>query len=1013
MASANVLITYTGDSTDLKASLNQINQANDELEASAKETATNINNQFKNTGKTIAAAFSSQQVKNALDNLNKESKELTAQLKKLEQEQIALLATGNRLSKAYKDNAAAQSQVKSSLSDVNREMSIFSAQTEQTEGKQKSLTGQLKALKQELALLEQQGKENTAEFEQLLFSAAKLEDQIGDTRERVRVLASDTFKFDAAVGAVQGLTAGFEIAQGAAALFGDENKDLQEIINKTTAVTAIANGVQQLASVVTGQAAAKLGFLSIAKKVYTFATTGATAATKAFRAALVATGVGALVVALGFLVEKLLTTSETSDDAAESLKRLDAANRETAASARAAANERAVAAEKLKGLEEGLSKEATDAAVRRIETDGAIVQAEEDKNKKLEEAKQRYLDEFKKIEDEADVDERTRFGLKQKALESFEKQQADIRQEAVDKTAAINSNARISELEAEKAAAKELEDKRKEAAEKANEAAKKAAQDRLKTIEETIRVELLTEDEAVSERIRLSENLADQQKLDAQQSITDAKLRAATIKRIDAELAAERQKILVEEQKRILDNEINRLQNLEAAGQLEIQQAEELANKRAELAKQEASLLTDPVARANAEKGAEVQLQNDLTTIRFNAAKQQSELELARLALLQKRGDFTIQTEEKIANEQFNLRAEELKKEAAQTKEGQEKLTIDLLNNEADRQQKLAQIRTDGAIKSLEIENLRIEALKVNEQASVDDRIRQIENEASIRRKQIEKELISEEEKNAKIALLDAQTQKAIRDERQKTLDQTIEIANATAQLFSDIVEIQANQSEKRVEQIEQQATTEEESIKNSELSAADKERKLEALRIRTEQKIAAEKRKQALNERAAAIFQATIATAVAIAKALPNPVTAAIAAAAGAAQVLIITSQPIPKFKKGGMVKGKSHEAGGAIIEAEGGEFVMNKNATSQHRKALDAMNTSSAAFKKYIEDRYVRPAIIDYAMKSKDKEVVVKASLNSKSMERKLDKLNKTMRNKNIVVNIGNEGRYQWHNR
>jgi hypothetical protein len=185
-------------------------------------------------------------------------------------------------------------------------------------------------------------------------------------------------------------------------------------------------------------------------------------------------------------------------------------------------------------------------------------------------------------------------------------------------------------------------------------------------------------------------------------------------------------------------------------------------------------------------------------------------------------------------------------------------------------------------------------------------------------------------------------------------------------------------------------------------------------LRLRTEQKIAAERRKQAVAERAAAIFEATIATAVAIAKALPNPVTAAIAAAAGAAQVLIISSQPLPKFKKGGMVGGKSHEQGGTIIEAEKGEFIMNKNSTSQHRKALDAMNTSSAAFKRYIDEKYVRPAILDYAMKGKDKAVIVEASLNSKSMEKKLDKLNKSMKGNRVVVNInGNDSRYEWHNR
>jgi Trk K+ transport system NAD-binding subunit len=121
-----------------------------------------------------------------------------------------------------------------------------------------------------------------------------------------------------------------------------------------------------------------------------------------------------------------------------------------------------------------------------------------------------------------------------------------------------------------------------------------------------------------------------------------------------------------------------------------------------------------------------------------------------------------------------------------------------------------------------------------------------------------------------------------------------------------------------------------------------------------------------------------------------------------------------LPKFKKGGLVGGRSHEAGGTIIEAEKGEYVMNKNSTTEHRKALDAMNTSSAAFKRYIDERYVRPAILNYAMKSKDKAVVVNASLNSKSMEKKLDKLNKSMKNNNIIVNIGGDNsRYEWRNR
>jgi hypothetical protein len=78
-----------------------------------------------------------------------------------------------------------------------------------------------------------------------------------------------------------------------------------------------------------------------------------------------------------------------------------------------------------------------------------------------------------------------------------------------------------------------------------------------------------------------------------------------------------------------------------------------------------------------------------------------------------------------------------------------------------------------------------------------------------------------------------------------------------------------------------------------------------------------------------------------------------------------------------------------------------------------LDAINTSSAAFKKFVDERYVRPAILDYVSKGKDKAFIVNASLNSKSMEKKLDKLNKSMRNNKVVVNINSmDGRYQWLN-
>jgi hypothetical protein len=238
-----------------------------------------------------------------------------------------------------------------------------------------------------------------------------------------------------------------------------------------------------------------------------------------------------------------------------------------------------------------------------------------------------------------------------------------------------------------------------------------------------------------------------------------------------------------------------------------------------------------------------------------------------------------------------------------------------------------------------------------------------------------------------------------------------LEIAQATADLFSTIIELQSVQSEARIAQINAASEAEQLAIEKGTQSEADKERQLEALRLRTSRKIAAEKTKQAKLDKAAAIFTAVINTAAEVTKNIANPVLAAITAAAGLVQIGIIAATPIPKFKKGGMVGGRSHEAGGTLIEAERGEYVVNKNSVMRNRRELDAINTSSAAFKRLIDERYVRPAILSYAMNNKRDGITVNASLNSKSMERKLDRLNKTMAGKQMIVNInGSDSRYTW---
>jgi hypothetical protein len=335
--------------------------------------------------------------------------------------------------------------------------------------------------------------------------------------------------------------------------------------------------------------------------------------------------------------------------------------------------------------------------------------------------------------------------------------------------------------------------------------------------------------------------------------------------------------------------------------------------------------------------------------------------------------------------------------------------------NEAKLQVELADLADTSLETQLDTRLAFLRRLEIEEGTSLDRRINIIELEAKKRQDNIRNTVADTAKANALIKLDDAQTQEAIRAERKKSadeaIDQALEIAQATADLFSSIIELQSVQSEARIAQINAASEAEQLAIEKSTQSEADKERQLEALRLRTSRKIAAEKTKQAKLDKAAAIFTAVINTAAEVTKNIANPVLAAITAAAGLVQIGIIAAQPIPKFKKGGMVGGRSHEAGGTLIEAERGEFVVNKASVAQHRKALDAMNTSSAAFRKFIDDKYVRPAIAGYALNTKDRKIEVNAQLNSKAMERKLDRLNKTMAGKQMIVNInGSDSRYSW---
>jgi predicted nucleic acid-binding Zn-ribbon protein len=162
----------------------------------------------------------------------------------------------------------------------------------------------LRELQKTLIDMSLAGQEGTKAFKQMEQEAGKLKDQIGDTSQRIKTLASDTVRIDTVVSAVQGITAGFQIAQGAAALFGSENEDLQKSLLKVQGAMALANGVQQVANLLNKDSILITQGQAAAQALYATAVGASTGAMKAFRIALLATGIGAAIAAVGLLIAK-------------------------------------------------------------------------------------------------------------------------------------------------------------------------------------------------------------------------------------------------------------------------------------------------------------------------------------------------------------------------------------------------------------------------------------------------------------------------------------------------------------------------------------------------------------------------------------------------------------------------------------------------------------------------------------------------------------------------------------
>jgi hypothetical protein len=187
---------------------------------------------------------------------------------------------------------------------------------------------------------------------QAIQNAANLKDEIGDLKAATTALSSDFVGLDTTLAGIETGAAVFGGFQSAIALTGVESEQLVQTMVKLQAVQGVVNavstvannlnkdailgiqlrnGLEKLSTFIKGGTTTAIvaqttasGGLATAQGAVTTTTVAASAAMKAFRIALIATGIGAIVVLLGLAAEAMGFFGDESEDAAKQQEKLKA-----------------------------------------------------------------------------------------------------------------------------------------------------------------------------------------------------------------------------------------------------------------------------------------------------------------------------------------------------------------------------------------------------------------------------------------------------------------------------------------------------------------------------------------------------------------------------------------------------------------------------------------------------------------------------------------------------------------
>jgi len=191
----------------------------------------------------------------------------------------------------------------------------------------KTLSSDLRKVKDEMAKLELEGQRGSDRWNELTKEAIDYNKAIKDTNEELNRVTKSTAGIDNLIGAVSGLVGVFSAAQGAAALFGNEDEDLQKTLVKLNGAVALLAGLQAVQTEVTKKGTIASKALTFVQRQYTITTNQAATATARLVALSKLLGVGLIIGGIALVVTHWKDISKWIGITSDESERLNAINK--------------------------------------------------------------------------------------------------------------------------------------------------------------------------------------------------------------------------------------------------------------------------------------------------------------------------------------------------------------------------------------------------------------------------------------------------------------------------------------------------------------------------------------------------------------------------------------------------------------------------------------------------------------------------------------------------------------